>query len=107
MTELGRRLQKARISLQLSQDYVAKQLNIGRATVSQIEEGSRKVTSTELKEFSKVYGISVDELLSRQLVEMPTQVFARKFGKLNEVDQQEILNLMEFKRMMKDEKVND
>lgn len=104
MTELGKRLQKARTALQLSQEYVAKQLNIGRAAISQIELGNRKVTSTELEKFSKIYGISADELLSERSVEVPPQMFARKFSELDEVDQQEILNLMEFKRMMKERK---
>lgn len=63
MTELGKRLQKARTTLQLSQEYVAKQLSIGRAAVSQIELGNRKVSSEELEKFSRIYGISVDELL--------------------------------------------
>ena len=34
--------------------------------------------------------------------EMPVQMFARRFGALDEADQQEILNLIEFKRMMKE-----
>ncbi len=102
MAELGKRLQRARNSLQLSQEYVAKQLNIGWAAVSQIEQGNREVTSTELEKFSEIYGIPTDELLSGQPVEMPPKMFARKFSELDNVDQQEILNLMEFKRMMKE-----
>ena len=31
---------------------------------------------------------------------MPVQMFARRFGALDEADQQEILNLIEFKRRM-------
>ena len=54
--------------------------------------------------FSKIYGISADELLSGRPVEMPSQMFARKFSELDALDQQEILNLMEFKRMMKERK---
>ena len=92
MTELGKRLQKARTALQLSQEYVSKQLNVGRAAISQIELGNRKVSCEELEKFSKIYGISADELLSGRPVE------------LDSLDQQEILNLMEFKRMMKERK---
>lgn len=104
MTELGMRLQKARLALQLSQEYVAQQLNIGRSAISQIELGKRKVSSEELSMFSSIYCIPVDELLSGQKVEMPSQVFARKFNELDEADQQEIINLMEFKRMMRERK---
>lgn len=104
MTELGKRLQKARMTLQLSQDYVAQQLNLGRTAISQMELGKRKVSSDELARLSEIYRISADELLYGVPVSMPSQVFARAFNELEESDQQEILNLMEFKRMMKERK---
>ncbi len=104
MTELGTRLQKARIALQLSQEYVARQLGLGRTSISQIELGNRKVSANELEQFSKIYQISVEELLTGKPVVMPSQVFARKFNELSEDDQQEILNLMEFKRMMREQR---
>lgn len=107
MTELGTRLQKARIALQLSQEYVAQQLNIGRTAISEIELGKRKVSSEELLKFSTLYCIPVEELLSGRSVAMPSHVFARKFYQLDEADQQEILNLIEFKRMMKERKQYD
>jgi len=102
MDELGLRLQKARTSLNLSQEYVAKQLDISRSAVSQIELGKRKVSSNELGVFSNIYGISIDELLKGRPIELPSQVFARRFQELDEIDQNEILSLMEFKRMMKE-----
>jgi len=101
MSDLGLRLQKARSELLLSQEYVAKQLNISRTAVSLIELGKRKVSSDELAVFSRLYGVSPDELLSGHPVEMPSQIFARRFQELDELDQNEILNLMEFKRIMK------
>jgi len=104
MNELGMRLQKARIALLLSQEYVAKQLGISRSAVSQIELGKRKVSSAELGVFSKIFGISTDELIKGRPVEMPSQIFTRKFQELDEVDQTEILNLIEFKRVMKERK---
>lgn len=104
MTDLGTRLKKARLALQLSQEYVAEQLKIGRASVSQIELGNRKVSSEELAMFSRLYGIPADELLAGRPLTMPSQVFARKFDELDEVDKHEILSLMEFKRMMKEQR---
>ena len=101
MEELGQRLQKARTTLHLSQEYVSKQLDISRSAVSQIELGNRRVSSSELEGFSKIYGISSDELLNGRSLEMPSHVFARRFQELDEIDQNEILSLMEFKRMMK------
>lgn len=104
MNELGQRLQRARIALNLSQEYIAQQLGVSRSAISQIELGKRKVTGDELTIFSNIYGISTDELLKGRPVEMPSQVFTRRFQQLDEIDQNEILNLMEFKCMMKERK---
>ena len=104
MTELGLRLQKARLALQLSQEYVAQQMGLGRSSISQIELGNRKVSCDELSKFSELYCIPAEELLSGRPVSLPSQVFARAFNELDTNDQQEILNLMEFKRMMKERK---
>lgn len=102
MGELYERIKKARTELHLSQDYVAKFLEVNRTAIVEIESGKRKVSAEELGKFSKLFQISVDELLNGKSTEMPVQMFARKFGALDESDQQEILNLIEFKRMMKE-----
>ena len=102
MNELGMRLKKVRLALLLSQEYVAKQLNIPRSSISLIELGKRNVSSVELGTFSVIYGMPADELIKGRPVEMPSQIFTRRFQELDEVDQNEILNLIEFKRMMKE-----
>ena len=102
MGELYERIKKARTELHLSQDYVAKFLEVNRTAIVEIESGKRKVSAEELGKFSKLFQISVDELLNGKSTEMPVQMFARKFGTLDASDQQEILNLIEFKRMMKE-----
>ena len=101
MSDLGRRMQKARSEFSLSQEYVANKLDISRSAVSQIERGKRKVSGDELKILSVILGISADELLTGDQAEPPSQIFARRFEELDEADQNEILNLIEFKRMMK------
>lgn len=102
MTEIGTRLQKLRQALCLSQEYLAQQLNISQAAVSQIERGKRKVTSRELAVLSRIYGISANELLAGRESEPPIQVFTKKFAELDEVDQQEVFSLLEFKRRIKE-----
>ena len=101
MSDLARRLQKARTERNLSQEYVAKKLGISRSAVSQIERGKRNVSSNELNVLSILFGISTDELLKGRQAQLPSQIFARKFEELDEADQNEILNLIEFKRLMK------
>ena len=49
---LGSRLRDAREYLGLSQEFVAEQLRIPRASISAIETGKRKVSTRELSEFS-------------------------------------------------------
>ena len=102
MRALYERIKEARTELHLSQDYVAKFLGVNRTAIVEIESGKRKVSADELGKFSELFQIPADELLSGRSTEMPVQMFARRFGALDEADQQEILNLIEFKRMMKE-----
>lgn len=102
MRALYERIKEARTELHLSQDYVAKFLGVNRNAIVEIESGKRKVSADELGKFSELFQIPADELLNGRSTEMPVQMFARRFGALDEADQQEILNLIEFKRMMKE-----
>ena len=102
MSALYERIKEARTELHLSQDYVAKFLGVNRTAIVEIESGKRKVSADELGKFSELFQIPADELLNGRSTEMPVQMFARRFGALDEADQQEILNLIEFKRMMKE-----
>ena len=102
MRALYERIKEARTELHLSQDYVAKFLGVNRTAIVEIESGKRKVSADELGKFSELFQIPADELLNGRSTEMPVQMFARRFGALYEADQQEILNLIEFKRMMKE-----
>ncbi len=102
MRALYERIKEARTELHLSQDYVAKFLGVNRTAIVEIESGKRKVSADELGKFSELFQIPADELLNGRSTEMPVQMFARRFGVLDEADQQEILNLIEFKRMMKE-----
>ena len=102
MRALYERIKEARTELHLSQDYVAKFLGVNRTAIVEIESGKRKVSADELGKFSELFQIPADELLNGRSTEMPVQMFARRFGAVDEADQQEILNLIEFKRMMKE-----
>ena len=102
MRALYERIKEARTELHLSQDYVAKFLGVNRTAIVEIESGKRKVSADELGKFSELFKIPADELLNGRSTEMRVQMFARRCGALDEADQQEILNLIEFKRMMKE-----
>lgn len=101
MGTLGSRVREARRQLHLSQEYVARQLGIGRSAVADIERDKRKVSADELGMLSDLFLIPMDELLRGRESEEPAKVFARSFSALDNADQREILSLMEFKRAMK------
>lgn len=101
MGGLSERIRKLRNDLHLSQEYVANYLGIRRSAVVEIESGKRKVTAEELGKLSELFVIPADELLNGSGAILPEQIFARGFNSLDEDDQREILNLIEFKHALK------
>lgn len=101
---INERIREYRIQLQLSQEYVANYLQVNRATFSQIELGNRKITAEEVAKLGILFGVSSDTLLYGEKIETPSVAFARSFEQLDEIDQNEILNLIRFKEMMKMQK---
>lgn len=95
------RLKEARKKLGLSQDYVANQLGLGRGVITAIELGVRKIAAEELKMFSELYGVLVDELLYGNSANDEVKLFARTFSDLSETDRKEIMNLMDFKKRLR------
>lgn len=94
---LSDRLRKARKYLNLSQEFVAKRTNLNRTSITAIELGQRSVSVEELKKFSEIYGIPVDELINGKKENSDERVMARLFSELSEIDRLEIQNLIEFK----------
>lgn len=67
--ELGRRLKDAREAANLTQEQVARQMDLSRVTISQIEAGKRSVSTIELVNLSHLYGRDITSFLSEQPVE--------------------------------------
>ena len=100
---MNERLKEIRKSLKLSQEFVAKQLEMTRTTVVAIEAGTRKVTSDELVKFAKLYGVTPDEILYGEVTEdTEVRAFARTFAELSDIDKKEIMNLINFKKRYKE-----
>ena len=100
MKNLAEKLKDARLRLGFSQAYVAKCIGIGRSAVTQIELGNRKISAEAIQKFCQLYHVSADYLPNQDSMEAKQIVFARGFEELNENDQQEILNLIAFKKSM-------
>lgn len=97
---LGARLREAREYLGLSQDEVAKAVDLPRSAVSLIESGQRKVDALELKRFGEVYQRPVGEFTGDVEATTPAQAsvryLARAAAKLTAADQAELVRFAEF-----------
>lgn len=105
MNKTYERIKKYRNQLHLSQEYVANYLEINRTTYTQMENGNRKITAEDLSKLSTLFGVSADTLLNHEEISQPITMFARSFEKLDEVDQEEIMNLIRFKEQMKRQRI--
>lgn len=64
--ELGNRLKALRESREFSQENLAQLLKIKRSSLSQIENGERKISAEELGNLSKILDIPTDVILNLQ-----------------------------------------
>ena len=101
MSNVNEKIKELRNQLHLSQDYVAKYLGMNRSTYTQMENGKRKVLADEVAQLSNLFGVSTDSLLNNTELSQPATVFARSFEKLDQRDQEEIMNLIRFKEQIK------
>lgn len=94
------RLKNLRKNRHLSQEFVAKKLNIPRTALVAIESNKRKISAEELKNFAELYNVSLDELMygtSKPANEKNISHFVEKFSILSTSAQNEILNFIDFK----------
>ena len=104
MVNVYERIKQLRTQLHLSQDYVARYLGIKRSTYTQMENGKRKVLADEVAKLSVLFGVSADSLLNDDEVSQPATVFARSFDRLDERDQEEIMNLIRIKEQIRSQR---
>ena len=80
--ELARRLRTAREACQMTQEEVADHLELSRATISQMEQGRRGVSSLELHRLAHLYGRDLHDFLEEDVPEgdMVMALFRRQPG---------------------------
>ena len=86
---LGDELRKARESSLLTQEEVGERLGLGRDAILRIEKGTRKITADELYFFSKIYGLSMEELYTGEDREKRIAKFSRTFDQLSNKSQKD------------------
>lgn len=102
--QLTRRLREAREFLNVSQQFVAEQTGIPRSAVSDIERGTRRVESLELKRLADLYRMPVDYFLGNDPpedlaggVEDPTvKALARATGEMDAAGKEQVLRFALF-----------
>jgi len=96
---LARRLRESRDYLGLSQEAVARQLGVSRASITALESGKRKVSSIELRDLAQLYGTSVERLLGiEEMSEPVVGALYRTAQNLTPEDQAQVLRFAEFLR---------
>lgn len=98
---LRRRLREVREYLNLSQEFVARQLGIARSTIVDIERGARKVDSLELRKFSKLFRYPVEYFYGDSCEDVQNeaiQALTRAAHDLTDKDQKELLRFAQFLR---------
>lgn len=98
MEKLSKRLKNLREKTRFTQEEIANMLGVKRLVITNIENGTRKITAEELYFFSKIYGLSMEELYTGEDKEKIIAKFSRKFDELSNKSQKEVLEFIEFKR---------
>ena len=99
--KINEKMKELRLQQHLSQDFVAKYLGVNRSTVTQMENGNRKILAEDVSKLCELFGVSADAFLNSAELSQSATVFARSFENLDEIDQAEIMNLIRFKEQMK------
>lgn len=105
--ELAKRLRSYRNFKHLTQKDVATYLNVPHSAVSDIENGKRDITVSELKIFSNLYGRSVEEIMSGKKYDYYNIAnIARLLTELPDDDLKEVMFIIEYKRKRNEKRHN-
>jgi len=98
-TGLPARLKRAREEAGLSQGQVARLLGFHRPTITEIENGNRKVSAEELAVFASTYDVSATWLLGMtsntlEMDDPQLRLAAREMRKLKKEDLHRLLSVL-------------
>jgi len=93
---VGARLTQAREAAGLTQNQVARLLELPRPAVSEMESETRKVSAGELKQLAKLYKVSVEWLTGEPLDQnRKVKLAARKLSSLKERDLDTVMRIID------------
>lgn len=88
--KIGKRIKELREKAGLSQREVAIKIGIKRPTISQIENGERKISAEEILEFSKLFNVTPNNMLE---LEEELEVVLEKKKTIEEAKPKERINV--------------
>lgn len=77
--EIGRHIRQLRTAHQMTQDDLAQQLHVTRQNISSWETGKSAVSVEHLSALSKLFDVSIEELIYGLSPKRPYQKFQRKY----------------------------
>ena len=101
---LSKRLKEAREYRGFSQEEIAGYLGVPRSAISLIENGSRRVSATELSRLASLYQITMESLTGQNREESEPEsvrMVARAAAELSVTDRDEVLRFAQFLRARK------
>ena len=103
-TVLGARLKEAREYRGFSQEDIARYLGVPRSAISLMENGSRRVSATELSRLAQLYQATMESLTGQEIEESEPEsvrMVARAAAELSPTDRDEVLRFAQFLRSRK------
>src|ERR1700754_828152 len=100
-TLLSERLKKTREYLNFSQQWVSERTGIPRPAISEIERGTRRVDSLELKKLARLYRYPVSYFLDEDLDAIPAEhAVAGLPRQLTNLKPQDLTQVMKFAQFL-------
>src|SRR6266498_1364325 len=96
---IGTRIRELRDQHRLSQDTLAKELDVSTNTISRWETATYKPSIDDLQKIASFFDVKLSSLLPPEEVEDPThKALLSATGGLHKEDIQELINYAEFRR---------
>lgn len=97
--KIAMRLQSARESSGLTQEFVATKMDLKRPSISEIESGNRKVSAEELVKFANLYEVDLNWLSCIDETEVNPDIdkfflAARKAKKSKNIDEEKLIEII-------------
>ena len=99
---IGKRIKIARIKADLTQEKLAEMVNLSTTHMSNIENGSSKVSLTSIVNIANALGVTLDDLICNNLIQAKGQFMDEVADIFNDCSEFELRVLKDTARGLKD-----